>query len=118
MLIGGYTLLLCVYLTLLLPAGGWLLLVLALGLLGTYYAATDGVLMAFGSAIIPDEMRGSGLALLGTVTSLARLFASLIFGLLWTLWGTDAAIVCFAVALAAAVIVSAILLLRRPATRP
>ena len=117
-LIGGYTLLLCVYLTLLLPAGGWLLLVLALGLLGTYYAATDGVLMAFGSAIIPDEMRGSGLALLGTVTSLARLFASLIFGLLWTLWGTDAAIVCFAVALAAAVIVSAILLLRRPATRP
>ena len=35
-----------------------------LGLLGAYYAATDGVLMALGSAVVPDEVRGSGLALL------------------------------------------------------
>ena len=51
-----------------------------LGLLGAYYAATDGVLMALGSAVVPDEVRGSGLALLGSATSVARLFASVAFG--------------------------------------
>ena len=65
----------------------------ALGLLGAYYAATDGVLMALGSAVVPDEIRGSGLALLGTATSVARLVASLAFGALWTVWGIDAAFV-------------------------
>ena len=39
-----------------------------LGLLGTYYAATDGVLMAMASAVIPAELRSSGLAWLTTVT--------------------------------------------------
>ena len=39
-------------------------LVAVLGLLGAYYAATDGVLMALGSSVVPDEVRGSGLALL------------------------------------------------------
>ena len=33
-----------------------------LALLGTYYAATDGVLMAMGSEHIPEALRGSGLA--------------------------------------------------------
>ena len=72
-LLGGYALLLATYVTVLSPLGGWVLLALALLLLGSYYAATDGVLMALGSPVIPEEMRGSGLALLGTVTSLSRL---------------------------------------------
>jgi MFS family permease len=114
-LLGGYALLLSVYVALLGPFGGWPLLVMALGLLGAYYAATDGVLMALGSAIVPEEVRGSGLALLGTVTSLMRLFASLAFGALWTLWGFDVALVCFGVALAIAAAASALLLLRNPA---
>ena len=113
-LLGGYVLLLLVYAALLAPLGGWLLLIVALGMLGAYYAATDGVLMALGSAVIPEEVRGSGLALLGTATSLARLFASLAFGGLWALWGIDAALVCFAVALAVAVAVTAVMLLRNP----
>jgi MFS family permease len=116
-LLGGYVLLLCVYLTLLLPLGGWLLLVAALGMLGAYYAATDGVLMALGSAVTPEALRGSGLALLGTATSVARLFASLAFGALWTLWGMDAAVVCFAVALVAAATLAAVLLRRNPEPR-
>ncbi len=36
------------------PSGGMLSLLLVLALLGTYYAATDGVLMAMGSAHIPE----------------------------------------------------------------
>jgi MFS family permease len=120
-LLGGYALLLGVYGALLAPLGGWMLLVATLGLLGTYYAATDGVLMALGSSVIPEHVRGSGLALLGTATSLMRFVASLAFGALWTVWGIETAIACFAVALVLAGALSALLLLRNPesrATRP
>ena len=58
------------------PIGGVVLLVAVLGMLGCYYAATDGVLMAFGSAVVPEDVRGRGLALLGAVASLARLFGA------------------------------------------
>jgi MFS family permease len=112
-LLGGYALLLGVYATLLVPASGWIVFMVALGLLGAYYAATDGVLMALGSAVVPDELRGSGLALLGTATSMARLLASLAFGALWTLWGTHVAVVWFGVALVAAMALAAVLLTRR-----
>ena len=108
--IGGYALLLGVYLSLLGPLGGWPLLFVALGLLGAYYAATDGVLMALGSAVVPEQTRGSGLALLGTSTSVARLVASVAFGALWTIWGTTLALTVFAVALTAAGALSAVLL--------
>jgi MFS family permease len=111
-LIGGYALLLGVYAALLLPLSGWLVLVVALGLLGAYYAATDGVLMALGSAVVPDELRGSGLALLGTASSVARLVASLLFGALWTLWGTDVAVIWFGVGLLAAIALASLLLAR------
>jgi MFS family permease len=113
-LLGGYALLLCVYALLLTPLGGWALLVGALGLLGTYYAATDGVLMALGSAVAPDDIRGSGLALLRTVTSGARFAASLLFGLLWTFWGIDTAFGCFAALLIAAMAAAALILIRTP----
>jgi MFS family permease len=111
-LIGGYVLLVAVYAALLLPIGGWVLLVCVLGLLGAYYGATDGVLMALGSAVVPEEVRGSGLALLGTATSIARLVASLMFGALWTLWGIHTAVLCFGIALLAAVALAAVLFAR------
>ncbi len=113
-LLGGYALLAGVYAALLLPIGGWPLLVAALGLLGAYYAATDGVLMALGSAVIPEEVRASGLALLRTATSLARLVASIAFGALWTVWGIETAIACFAAALAVATALAALVLVRNP----
>jgi MFS family permease len=113
-LLSGYVLLLAVYAALLSPLGGWLLLAAALGLLGAYYAATDGVLMALGSAVVPDDVRGSGLALLGTATSVARLVASVAFGALWTLWGLDAAFACFGVALLAATAFAMAVLVRAP----
>ena len=68
-LLGGYALLLGVYLCCWRRSAAGCSLVAALGLLGAYYAATDGVLMALGSAVVPEEVRGSGLALLGTATS-------------------------------------------------
>jgi MFS family permease len=111
-LIAGYVALGAVYVVLLAPVAGWVALAAGLGLLGTYYAATDGVLMAFGSAIVPDELRGSGLALLSTATSLSRLVASLAFGGLWTLVGIRSATACFGVALVVAIAVAAAALRR------
>jgi MFS family permease len=113
-LLAGYVMLAAVYAVLLAPVAGWVALVAGLGLLGAYYAATDGVLMALGSAVVPDELRGSGLALLGTATSLARLVASLAFGGLWTFAGIHAAIACFGVALLAAIALAALTLRRSP----
>jgi MFS family permease len=113
-LLGGYGLLLVVYWLLLTPLGGWPLLVATLGLLGTYYAATDGVLMAMGSAVVPEAVRGSGLALLRTTTSGARLLASVLFGALWTLWGIETAMACFVAALLVAGAAAALLLIRAP----
>src|SRR6188472_548472 len=106
-LLAGYGLLLGVYAVLLAPLHGALVLVVALGLLGAYYAATDGVLMALGSTLVPADTRGSGLALLGTTTSIGRLLASLLFGALWTVWGIHSAFAVFGVALVAAIALAA-----------
>ncbi len=97
--LAGYTLLVCVYGSLLLPAAGVASLALILVALGAYYASTDGVLMALVSARLPSELRASGLALLVTGTSLARLLASVLFGALWTAFGVETAVTVFAVAL-------------------
>ena len=51
--ITGYVLLFVVYLVLLAPAPGGLDLVAILALLGTFYACTDGVLIAMASTVIP-----------------------------------------------------------------
>ena len=85
-------------------------LFVALFLLGAYYAATDGVLMALGSGHVSETLRGSGLALLGTAVSVARLFASVLFGALWTWLGIQTALAIFAGALVVAMAVAAVAL--------
>jgi MFS family permease len=102
--IGGYVLLLLVYLALLLPSADWLDIWLILPLFGAYYAATDGVLVAQASAILPAALRGSGLALLNSTTGVSRLLASMLFGLFWTWWGVYVAISIFTIALALIVV--------------
>jgi MFS family permease len=106
-MLGGYALLLGVYATLLGPSTGVAGMLLALFMLGAYYAATDGVIMAFGAAHVPEELRGSGLALLGTAVSTARLLASVLFGALWTVFGVQVALAVFAGGLAVAMVVAA-----------
>ena len=116
--VGGYVLLVVAYVSLLLPAAGRWPSVLAYVLLfGAYYAATEGVLMALASAVLPEQLRGSGLALLVTATSLARLVASIVFGALWTWAGFNAAVTVFALLLTAALPVAAVALRSRPVGR-
>ncbi len=86
----GQTLFIGIYAVLLTQNAG-LLSVLALPLLGAYYACTDGVLMAAASMELEEHLRTSGLALLTTVTSLAALVSSVLIGALWTVSGMDVA---------------------------
>jgi MFS family permease len=110
--LGGYLSLLLVYISLLVTSTGVAGVLAALVLLGVYYAATDGVLMALVSAVVPETLRGSGLALLATSTTLARLAASVLFGALWTAFGIQTAIVGFAAGLVVAALAAAALMVR------
>jgi MFS family permease len=115
--IAGHVALLLVYGLVLMPMAGSLTPLLVVALLGAYYAATDGVLMALASPALPDDRRGGGLALVATVTNLARAGAALAFGLAWSVWSRDAAVGAFAVALALAVVVASLILRQLPGDR-
>ena len=104
-LLGGYLVLLVVYLLLLIPdrGQGMIALCVAIVLFGIYYAATDGVLAAMAASILPQQYSGSGLAVLATASNLARLAASVIFGLLWSLLGINQATILYLLALIIAI---------------
>jgi MFS family permease len=96
----GHGVLFAVYALLLVPSADPQRVFLAVILLGAYYAATDGVLMALAGGMLPPALRGSGFALLTTATSLSRLIASIAFGWMWTAGDAGVAILSFGVALA------------------
>ena len=110
--IGGYVLLLVVYGSLLAPWTGSVPVMLDLVLLGAYYAATDGVLMALAGALLPAGQRASGMSLLTTGTSLARLAGSILFGLLWTWRGVGFAVALSTAGLTAAILCGSVVLRR------
>jgi MFS family permease len=108
----GYVLLAIVYTSLMVPAFGTGVVVIYLLIFGAFYAATDGVLNAITSALVPDELRGSGLALVGSLDSVASLIASATFGILWSVASAATAAMVFGGALILVLAVSAIVLLR------
>ncbi|MGW7404166.1 MFS transporter [Streptomyces sp. NPDC054833] len=91
-LLTGYALLLWAPATPALPC-------LVLALHGTFYAATDGVLPAALAGLVPEQLRASGLAIVGTSQALARFCCSLAFGAAWTTWGDGRALAGAAVGL-------------------
>jgi MFS family permease len=112
----GYGILLALYAVLLSGADSGLLLPLTLLGLGIFYASTDGVLAALGSAAVPAAARGTGLAALGTATGFAQFGASVAFGALWASVGVHTAFLVFTVGLAVALPVAGAFLLRGRAT--
>jgi MFS family permease len=104
----GHGLLLLLYASLITAATHSASVIFAVVLLGGYYAATDGVVVALASEFLPVGLRGSGLALLATATSVSRLVASISFGWIWTMWGRETAIVLFGVALGLGVTITAV----------
>lgn len=112
--LAGYGLLLVAYLLMLAPLPATARVAALLLLLGAYYAATDGVLAALTSELLPAHSRGAGLAVIATGVTLARFAASLTFGYLWTLLPASQVLLIFAVGLLVALLV-AWLWLRPPA---
>lgn len=90
--LGGHAALLVVYLIAGGSSGGLIATLIALGLLGAYYAATDGVLPALISKRVPAAARGSGIAAAQTVVVLARFAVSLAFAGLWQTMGPQNAL--------------------------
>ncbi|WP_295035148.1 MFS transporter [uncultured Microbacterium sp.] len=111
----GNVALLGAYLVPLLPLAPVVLIPAVLGLLGVFYAATDGVLMALAGPLIPRSNRAGGMALLQTGQAAGRLLAAVLFGAAWTLWGAAPAFGGAACALLAAVVVAVVLI--RPESR-
>ena len=107
-LVAGYALLAVLYGLLLVAPPGWPTVIGCVALLGACYASTDGVLMALASPVLPAELRTTGLAVLTTCTTLARLLASVLFGAVWTWWGVDWALVLFLATLVVATTASAL----------
>jgi MFS family permease len=111
-LLGGHALLFIVYAVLLTSSIGTGVLILCLLALGGYFAATEGVMTALAGAVLPEDLQASGIGILITVVSLARLLSSVAFGALWLAIGLQSAVIVFAAALAIAMLVAAPLLLR------
>ena len=104
--LGGFVLVLMVYLILLIPGLGKYAQFTSVGLLGAYYAATNGVLAAVASSALAPNLRTSGLAFLNTVLGICKLISSVLFGLLWTTGAMKTPIWIFTLGLMAAFAVS------------
>ncbi|MDG4808890.1 MFS transporter [Micromonospora sp. WMMD1120] len=111
--VGGYTALGLTYLLLAGPVDGLPLIALTLTLYGAFYAATDGVLIALAGPVLPARLRTTGIALVQTGQALAYLVSSVLFGLAWQVWGPENAVRAAAVAVAA-VLAGTVLLLAPP----
>lgn len=111
--VGGYLLLLAVYSSLLVPSISSTALILYLVAFGVFYAATDGVVMALAAALVPEELRASGMGLLTAVVAAMRLVGAIAFGALWTLGGVDTAVFAFAGLLTVAILLAGAVLVRR-----
>ena len=91
-LVLGHLALVAAYVSAAVPLAGAVPSIVTLALLGTFYAATDGVLAALAARTVPLGLRGSGIAAAQTVVAVGRLFASAVFGLLWFAAGPTAAL--------------------------
>ncbi|MFJ3905525.1 MFS transporter [Streptomyces sp. NPDC090025] len=107
----GYALLLWAPAT---PALPYLVLLLH----GTFYAATDGVLPAAVGAVVPERLRASGIALVGTGQALARFCCSLAFGAAWAAWGDGPALAAAAAGLACCALAAGVALRPTPLGDP
>ncbi|MEV4098157.1 MFS transporter [Streptosporangium saharense] len=99
----GYGLLLCAYLTAIL-VGGLVGAVLCLVFLGSYYAATDGVLPAAATPMLPAGLTATGISAVQTAVAGGRALGAVAFGALWTVTEGAAAVWIFAAALTAALL--------------
>ncbi|MBB4679965.1 MFS transporter [Crossiella cryophila] len=105
--LAGHGLLLLAYLLVGFAATGWVGAALALGLHGLFYAATDGVLMAYVSPMFPTALRSTGLAAVQTAQALARAAGAVAVGAALQFTTVPTAFAGLAVLLGAAIAIGA-----------
>lgn len=98
----GHVFLVAVYFVLSYVALSTTTVIIAIALLGGYWAATDGVVPALASTLVAPEVRATGIALVTVVIAAARVIATIIFGVAWTQLGMQRALSGFAIALVVA----------------
>jgi MFS family permease len=109
-IVAGYCAMFALYLTLASSLPPMIVGVAAVILLGLFYAATDGVFAALASAEVPAERRAAGLAAVSTANDVGRMFASVLFGWLWSRGAAAGALQYFQIGLVVALLVVAVLL--------
>jgi MFS family permease len=85
-------------------------LVGCLALLALYYAATEGILIALASEVIPAARRTAGIAVVATGVGLGKLVSSISFGALWQGIGFATSVLIFGAGMVAALLVTWLLL--------
>ena len=110
--LAGYGLLLLSYGIVLAPLNATVQVCGVVVLLGAYYGATDGVVAALASSVLPIQLRGTGLSTATTMTGAGRALSSVLFGYLWTVWTTRAVVLLFASVLLVGMMVAAGVLAR------
>ncbi|GAB3911517.1 MFS transporter [Kibdelosporangium lantanae] len=111
----GHVLLLGTYVTLLVSGGGYLAVAIALLAHGSFYACTDGVLMAYASGFVPAELRATGMSTIQTGQAVARMVSSVVFGVMLAGMAMAAAVGVLAAAMVAALVAVAFMVSRRVA---
>jgi MFS family permease len=101
--LGGHVVAALGYVALWLLPAGPALVVGVLALIGTYYAATDGVLPALTVPIVPDAVRTSGIAGVQTVMAVGSMGSAALFGVVWSQFGQQTAVAGFVLGLVAAI---------------
>ncbi|MFF9144949.1 MFS transporter [Streptomyces sp. NPDC014861] len=115
MFVLGHAFAACAYLFVLLaPFKGWPAVAVSLVLHGLFYAATDGVLMAYVAPYIAEAARTTGLAAVQSVQAVCRAFGAVAFGGLAAWGGLAPAFAVFATGLIAATAGIALHLRRSP----
>ena len=79
---------------------------LCLVLLGSYYAATDGVVPAMVSQLVATHIRASGIAFITVVIAAGRMISALVFATLFETLGRTTAMVVLAITMAIAVVLA------------
>jgi MFS family permease len=108
--IGGHVALLACYLCAAGPFAGPILTIGTLMLLGSYYAATDGLLAALAGRAVQAEVRTSGIATAQTFQALAGFACSLVVGVMWNQLGLQTTIRWFGLVLLLCIPVAAAVL--------
>jgi MFS family permease len=99
----GHGLLLVAYLLIATNTQGRVAAAVILLLHGLFYAASDGVLMAYAGPLIPATVRATGMAVVQTAQALARALGALAFGATAALVQPALTFGLFAIALVAAI---------------